>query len=176
MVVADLFVEQSQRWELIARGHIDKVWTAAHHFVDLVVDHIADKSTAGSLKQEIFQPEMEELRSRMREKTTELLLPYQAGHPITYNHDFTETFQKVRLGRNRKDPGEVLREFFGVRDLKSHYLDGHYDLSRLAASLAVLNEPAMTRPAAVEAMNCLDAYYKVGTTSPEWPADAVTNF
>ena len=43
--------------------------------------------------------------------------------------------------------------------------EGQYDLSRLAASLAVRNTLAMTRPATVEAMDCLDAYYKVGTTT-----------
>jgi hypothetical protein len=59
----------------------------------------------------------------------------------------------------------VLREFFEVRDLESHYLDGQYDLSQLAISLAVRNALAMTRPATVEATDCLDAYYKVGTTS-----------
>ncbi len=174
MVVADLFVEQSQPWESIARNHIDKVWIAAHRFVDLVVDHIADKSTAGSLKREIFQPAMKELRSRMRAKTTELLL-HQASHPITYNHDFTEALQKARLGRNRKDPEDVLRKFFGVRDLTSQYLNGQYDLSRLAASLVVRDEPAMTRPAVGEAMDCLDAYYKVGTADLESPVNAVTN-
>jgi hypothetical protein len=56
----------------------------------------------------------------------------------------------------------VLREFFGVRDLKSTYLDGRYDLSRLAESLAESHKPDMDRSAALEAMDCLDAYYKVG--------------
>ena len=78
--------------------------------MELVVDHIADKSTARSLKQEIFQPAMKELRSQMQAKTTELLLPHQASHPITYNYNFTETLQKVRLERNLKDLEEVLRE------------------------------------------------------------------
>ncbi len=41
--------------------------------------------------------------------------------------------RKSLFGRSRKDVEEVLlREFFGVRDLKSYYLDGQYDLSRLA--------------------------------------------
>ena len=101
----------------------------------------------------------------MRAKTTELLFPHQAGHPITYNHDFTQTLQRVRLERNRKNPEEVLRNFFGVSDLtKSQHLGGYYDLLQLAESLAVRSEPAMSNPAAVEAMDCLDAYYKVGTT------------
>jgi len=164
MVVADLFVEQSQPWESIARKHIDKVWRAVSDFVDIVLVHIADSSSARSLKQEIFQPAMKELLSQMRAKTTELLLPHQTGHPITYNHYFTETLQKVRLGRSRKHPEEVLRNFFGVSDLGPSYLDGHHDLSRLAESLAWNNEPDMNRFAAMEAMDCLDAYYKVGSS------------
>ncbi|RYP17711.1 hypothetical protein DL765_004389 [Monosporascus sp. GIB2] len=114
MVVADLFVEQSQLWESIAREHVDKVWRAARDFVDLVVAHIADSSAAGSLKQEIFQPAMKELLSQMRAKTTELPLPHQTGHPITYNPCFTETLQKVHIERNGKHPEEILRNFFGV--------------------------------------------------------------
>ncbi len=47
MVVAYLFVEQSQPWESIARRHIDKVWRAVSDFVDLVVVHIADSSWQG---------------------------------------------------------------------------------------------------------------------------------
>ncbi len=76
MVAADLFFELSQPWESIARKHIDKVWRAASDFVDLVVAYIADSSTAGSLKQDTFQPAMKELLSEMRAKTTELLLPH----------------------------------------------------------------------------------------------------
>ena len=57
----------------------------------------------------------------------------------------------------------MLRNSFGVRDLKTTDLSANYELSRLAASLAAINESAMARPAAMEAMDCLDAYYyKVG--------------
>ncbi|RYP32724.1 hypothetical protein DL767_005058 [Monosporascus sp. MG133] len=164
MVVADLFFEQSQPWEPIAREHIDKVWTAARDFVDLVVDRIADSSTAESLKQEIFQPAMKELLSQMRAKTTELLLPHQTGHPITYNHCFTETLQKVRLERKPKlkRPDELLRKFFGVQNLSArNYVEGYYNLSQLADSFVGIAEPGTDHFSAIEAVDCLEAYYKV---------------
>lgn len=91
MIVADLFRDQSQGWESFARKHIDKLWGAARDFVDLIVVHLADASAASSLCKEVFEPAMEGLLIKMRAKTTELLAPHQAAHPITYNHDFTKT-------------------------------------------------------------------------------------
>lgn len=40
-------------------------------------------------------------------------------------------------------------------------LDGYYNLSQLAESLASTNEPDMDRFAALEALDCLNAYYEV---------------
>ncbi|RYO91894.1 hypothetical protein DL764_008220 [Monosporascus ibericus] len=130
MVVGDLFFEQSQLWESIAREHIDKVWTAARDF--------------------------------MRLKTTELLVPHQTGHPITYNHYFTETLQKVRLERKGKRPEEILRKFSGVGALTSqHQLSGYHNLSQLADSLGRSTEPDTDRFCTIDAVDCLEAYYKV---------------
>ncbi len=91
MIVADLFLEQSRPWEAIARRHAEKTWDAASHFANLVVVHIANESTAKSLQHEVFEPAMKDILKQMSDKTSELLNPYQSGHPITYNHYFTET-------------------------------------------------------------------------------------
>jgi GTPase SAR1 family protein len=162
MIVADLFAEQCRPWEAIARAHVDKVWNAASHFVKLVVAHTADTSTAKALQHQVFDPAMKTILHEMREKTTELLSPHQDGHPITYNHYFTETLQKVRHERGQKDRERIICDFFGVGSLRSYVLDGEYDLKRLSDSLAGSGgERDMERFAANEAMDCLNAYYKV---------------
>ena len=46
MIVADLFLEQSDPWEPIARSHIEKVWLAARDFLRLIAHNIADAATA----------------------------------------------------------------------------------------------------------------------------------
>jgi hypothetical protein len=162
MIVADLFAEQCRPWEAIARAHVDKVWKAASHFVELVVAHKADTSTAKALQHQVFDPAMKTILNEMREKTTELLTPHQDGHPITYNHYFTETLQKVRHERGQRDRERIIREFFGTSSLGSYRLDGDYDLKRLSDSLAGSGgERDMERFAANEAMDCLNAYYKV---------------
>ncbi len=107
---------------------------------------------------------MKDILKEMSDKTSELLNPHQNGHPITYNHYFTETLQKVRRERSKEERKGVLRRFFQVDSLQSCYLsdDKLYNLENLADLLAETGEPDMKRFAASEAMDCLDAYYKVG--------------
>ncbi|KAL8410370.1 hypothetical protein RB596_000180 [Gaeumannomyces avenae] len=161
MIVAELFLEQCRPWEAIARRHVENVWGAASRFVKLVVVHTADESTANSLQHEVFEPAMNEVLKAMRDKTTKLLNPHQQGHPITYNHYFTETLQKVRREREKNEQERILCRFFGVDSLESCFLHGDYDLGHLADSLAESGKPDMARFAASEALDCLNAYYKV---------------
>ncbi|KAK4233415.1 hypothetical protein C8A03DRAFT_19520, partial [Achaetomium macrosporum] len=161
MVVADLFLEQCRPWEAIARRHVENVWDAAFRFVKLVVAHVADESTAKALQYEVFEPAMNGVLQTMRDKTKELLTPHQHSHPITYNHYLTETLQKVRRERGQNERERILCRFFGVDSLQSWHSDDEYDLRRLADSLAESGEPDMGRYAASEALDCLNAYYKV---------------
>ncbi|KAK4095885.1 hypothetical protein N658DRAFT_519494 [Parathielavia hyrcaniae] len=151
MIVAELFLEQCRPWgAIIARRHVDNVWDAASRF-----------STAKALQYEVVESAMNGVLQEMHDKTTELLTPHQHGHPITYNHYFTETLQKVCRERGKNERERILRRFFDVDSLKTWLLDGHYDLGRLADSLAESGEPDMGRFAASEALDCLNAYYKV---------------
>ncbi|KXX73142.1 Interferon-induced GTP-binding protein Mx [Madurella mycetomatis] len=162
MIVADLFLEQSQPWEGIVRRHVERVWRAASRFLNLVITHTADTSTAKALHLEVFEPAMKIILEEMRDKTTELLKPHQNGHPITYNHYFTETLQSIRRERRRKEPERILCRFFGLSSLESRVnLGNYYNLQHLANSLAESTEPDLKRFAASEALDCLDAYYKV---------------
>ncbi|KAH6857010.1 P-loop containing nucleoside triphosphate hydrolase protein [Chaetomium sp. MPI-CAGE-AT-0009] len=162
MIVIELFREQSRPWEDIARRHVEKVWEAASNFVKLVVAHTADASTAKALQHEVFGPAMTDILKEVRNKTTELLKPLRDGHPVTYNHYFAETLQNMRESRIRKNQEKILLQFLEVSSIESNnYLDGRYDLKSLADALIASHEPNMKRFAAGEAMDCLNAYYKV---------------
>ncbi|KAK0620856.1 P-loop containing nucleoside triphosphate hydrolase protein [Immersiella caudata] len=161
MVVADLFLEQSKPWDSIAEKHVKQVWSAMNTFLRLVAGHIADFSTSKALEREIFEPAMNDLLKQLRDKTAEFLGPHRAGHPITYNHYFTETLQNARRERLTKTTTAAVRKFFGSDDLSSSRLSGSYNLQTLVSSLVASNEPNMDRYAAQEALDCLDAYYKV---------------
>ncbi|KAK4446965.1 interferon-induced GTP-binding protein Mx [Podospora aff. communis PSN243] len=162
MVVSDLFLEQCKPWQAIAEKHVTKVWSAANHFLTLVAEHIADPSTSRELGQEIFEPTMKQLLEQLRNKTTEFLKPHSAGHPITYNHYFTETLQKVRRERLTKSTTQAVKEFFGSPDMdRADLTSSYYNLHALVSSLIATNEPDMDQFAAQEALDCLNAYYKV---------------
>jgi GTPase SAR1 family protein len=162
MIVADLFLEQSTPWEAIARSHIDNVWNAAKGFLSLAVIYVADAATSKALFQKIFEPALTKLKKTLNEKTTELLVPHQKSHPITYNRYFSETLQKVRNERNKKEYTKILTGFFGVSSIEeSIYTNQRKDLRQLLTLLLERTEPDMTRFACSEALDCMQAYYKV---------------
>ena len=167
MIVAELFREQSQPWEEIARRHVEKVWDATCKFLALVIAYLADSSTSTILQRVVFEPAMRTVLGQLRDKTSELLKPHQSGHPITYNHYFTETLQAVRRERlgMRMDPTYLIKEIFHIDEdstlENNHRLNSYYNLKDFADRLKDHYEPDMDRFAAKEAHDCLDAYYKV---------------
>jgi hypothetical protein len=84
MIVRDLFLEQCSPWEGLTTRHTTTVWEAAREFLRLAVGYVADEATAKALLEEIIVPALEDLRQTLQQKTKELLLPHQRGHPITY--------------------------------------------------------------------------------------------
>ncbi|OJJ52215.1 hypothetical protein ASPSYDRAFT_95750 [Aspergillus sydowii CBS 593.65] len=89
-------------------------------------------------------------------------MPHQKGHPITYNHYFTETLQKIRSGRRESELSTALQQSFGVKDLKKPYLSDHsINLDELLKAILQQSEPNMVRFASIEALDCMLAYYKV---------------
>lgn len=163
MIVSDLFLEQSAPWEAIARSHVDKVWKAAKEFLGHAAAYVADATTSKALFQKIFEPALNQLLGTLDEKTTELLTPHQRSHPITYNHYFTETLQKLRNERNQDEYSKIVKRFFGVSSLETpHYCGRNHDLCQLVADLVQCTEPDMNRFACSEALDCMEAYYKVG--------------
>lgn len=161
MIVADLFLEQSSPWEAITRKHIEEVWRAAKEFLSLALTYVADAATSKALLQNVFEPSLNQLLGVLEDKTKELLRPHQSGHPITYNHYFTENLQKVRNEWSRDEYIRIIQDFFGVSSLDSVNLGGYMDLHPLVTALSQRREPDMNRLACSEALDCMEAYYKV---------------
>jgi len=162
MIVADLFLKQSTPWEAITRSHIDKVWKASKEFLSLAATYVADAATSKALFQKIFEPALNQLLETLNIKTSDLLIPHQKSHPITYNHYFTETLQKVRSERSKNDYSRILKEFFGISSLElPTYISQSKDLRPLVTALVQRTEPDMNRFACSEALDCMEAYYKV---------------
>lgn len=162
MIVRDLFLEQCLPWEQLTRSYTDSIWGATREFLILVVKFVTDEATSAALIKEIIIPACDSIKQEIDNKTRELLMPHQTGHPITYNHYFTETLQKIRAERQEGELAKTLKQFFGVDNLREPYCTEHsINLDQLLKSLLHQTEPDMVRFASIEALDCMLAYYKV---------------
>ena len=161
MVVKDLFSEQCVPWADIANQHIQSVWEAAKDFLELVITDVADETTAKAVLRNIFNPALDDIWSQLKDKTEDLLSWHQTGHPITYNHYFSETLQNIRSKRRREGYAKAVRGHFGRGSSGGFGIDSNVDIEALVDKLVSENEPDMDRFAASEALDCMKAYYKV---------------
>ncbi|KAH7072271.1 P-loop containing nucleoside triphosphate hydrolase protein [Paraphoma chrysanthemicola] len=165
LIISDLFLEQSGPWPTLASHHMEQVARAATRFLQQLVSHIADASTSGALFQTLVEPALESIIQEAKRKTTDLLRPHQQGHPITYNHYFTETVQQVKRDRNRAELTRIIQDVFKVTSLdpfpSSPFQQMMIDYRPLLEALMEHNNPDMNRYACSEALDCMQAYYKV---------------
>ncbi|OKL64369.1 hypothetical protein UA08_01080 [Talaromyces atroroseus] len=161
MIISELFMEQCMLWESITSSHISQVADAVKQFIGSTIAHIADNATSTVLMREIFEPKLDDLRQAAQEKILELLVPHTHGHPITYNHYFTENLQKIRNERREKEIMQSIRAFFNASDLETVAREVEsVDLRGLSRRIVQSTEPDMGQFASAEALDCMLAYYK----------------
>ena len=169
LIVGDLFYEQSKPWEKMTRGHLHVTWTIVKGFLELALAYLTDENTAGNLFKEVIDPILNQKWQIINDKLQELLAQNQKGHPITYNHYFTETIQKVRQERTEKEVMSRLQSVLGTHaerpiqqtDTLTNLGVGHFRVSTLLSALAPKTEANMDRFACQEILVCMEAYYKV---------------
>ncbi|KUL83663.1 hypothetical protein ZTR_11066 [Talaromyces verruculosus] len=161
MIISELFMEQCTLWEGITNNHIIQVADAVKQFIGSTIAHIADNATSTVLMREILEPKLDDLRQAAQDKILELLLPHTDGHPITYNHYFTENLQKIRNERREKEIMRSIQAFFNASDMETVAREVEsVDLRGLSRRIIQSTEPDMGRFASAEALDCMLAYYK----------------
>ena len=162
MIVRDLFLEQCSPWEELTYNHVRAVWKAVKEFLRLAVSHVADEATSTALFDRIVAPALDDQQEVLDWKTSELLMPHQRGHPITYNHFFTKTLQEIRAERRKGEMRGILEHHFGVDNLEQPCSIGSStNLRGLLDSLLRSTEPDMAQFASAESTDCMLSYYKV---------------
>ncbi|KAF7558900.1 hypothetical protein G7046_g5252 [Stylonectria norvegica] len=161
MIVETLFREQALPWETIIQTHVQKAWESAEKFLKHVILHVTDEFTYDAILEVIVTPKLDAVLEALKKRAKTLLSPHEVGHPITYNHYFTETLQRIRQERQKTHISAALRSFFGVPELRPHSSTRSFDLAILAEKILKQSEPDMSLFAASEALDCLEAYYKV---------------
>ena len=166
MIVGEMFHQQCQPWEGKARGHIKNVCDAVEMFLEQALSYLADENTSSNLLRDVIGPLLSERAKEINVKLDEILAPFTRGHPITYNHYFTETIQDIRKKRQEEDIKERLRKlspnsFDPSKGSVGDDVELNVKVSDLVSALSSHNEADMDKYAASEILLCMEAYYKV---------------
>ncbi|KAK4941259.1 hypothetical protein LTR10_018795 [Elasticomyces elasticus] len=166
-IIGDLFFEQARPWLHIVNEATAKLIDATWRTVELVLDKAADSVTKEGIMRYTIRPNMEPICARLHVKAEEVLMPHRKGHPLTFNHYFTENLQKKRQAENRKFVFEKIRAFLNVDLTSSNTWVSHhsFDAKLLCDTLIPGTEQDMDKFAAMEATNAMEAYYKVALKS-----------
>jgi hypothetical protein len=139
------------------------VWEATQEFLDLAISHLTDEDTADLLLLEIIGPQMDEIFAALEMKLHELILSYQKGHLITYNHYFTETIQNMHHRRMEDEMTTRLSKFLSVEDITT-FKELHTWKSKatgLVTALSKCNEADMNRYASSVLLDSMLSFCKV---------------
>ncbi|KAH7028256.1 dynamin family protein [Macrophomina phaseolina] len=161
LIVGDLFFQQSKPWKQLADRFCSRILDAIRTFLELVLERTADESTSEGLLREVVDPAVEKCTVFLQNKIREILRPHQRGHPITYNHYFLETVQKARKEHSRKEQAKKINAFFRHKGSDSECIYREFTTGDLLQALSPQMEVDMDRFACSEAMQCMNAYYKV---------------
>ncbi|ERF76872.1 hypothetical protein EPUS_02583 [Endocarpon pusillum Z07020] len=163
LLIGDLFYEQSKPWTELVEQYTGTILNATRTALNAILDHTSDETTGQGLLRYIINPKMDALQHDLEAKVDSILEPHKRGHPITYNHYFTDNIQKAKAQHRKDSLIEQLGSFFGVdfERGKIKVKEHSFDVKSLLDHLAQGPETDMDRYACSEAIDCMQAYYKV---------------
>jgi Dynamin central region/Dynamin family len=160
LAIGQLFREQSCKWDNIARDHVEEVFASCKKFAYNTVCHAAPSEVAAKLVSHIVDPAL--VGSRKNAITElEQILEDTRDHPITYNHYFIDTLQNAQQSRLQEKFDEIAescQSLYSDPSLPTHRL---ITPSKLKEESAKLFQRDMKKYAAEQALDAMQAYYKV---------------
>lgn len=106
LLVGDLFIRQSTNWKPFALDFVEDVWNTVKQFLDDVLVHVADENVGEALLEEIIDPEMDRILTKLKDKVAELHSPYARGSPKTLNPRFVRELESRRSQQAEKPPDQ----------------------------------------------------------------------
>lgn len=159
LLVGEVFREYSEPWEGIARSHIRSVWESTNFFIEQVLQHLTDAEVCGALFYELLEPIMDGKLDLAYSKLGEVTAVYK-DHPATLNHYFQENVVALQKARRNPSIEEKLRGIFSERS-KIY----EQDIPLLMSAVQFEETSDMTRKAAEEIFDNMNAFYKVRASS-----------
>jgi hypothetical protein len=162
MLISNLFWEQSEPWEKIARDHINLIFEACQRFLHCLLPTLADQKVSDA----IFACWLDEaMDKRLASAKIELenLLNDRRRHCITYNHYFTKTIHKIREDRRLHSIKEAYNSS-PIQPSHSYHSNTSFDSKAFFDKISSSYSPDnMVEYSCLEALDFMMAYYKVYT-------------
>lgn len=169
MLISHLFWDQSGPWEGLARRHIKLVAAACQEFLLSVLSHVSAADVKTKLLNLTALPALKCAREAAL-KELDIIIEDKKRHPITYNHYFTDTLQKIQNDRYNKKMTKLTTEAtvtgykvgLSSMGMKNEYTEQKYlDPRVMQKGLEATIEQNMDKVSAMQALDAHNAYYKV---------------
>jgi GTPase SAR1 family protein len=98
-VIGEVFRQQAQPWEAIARQHLSDVYDAVNAYLHESLSSMMDQDTFYALMQEHVEPELQQRWQGLSEKLDELLIPFQKQEPTSYDPSLAQDLAQIRMKR-----------------------------------------------------------------------------
>ncbi|KAI0010110.1 interferon-induced GTP-binding protein Mx [Xylariaceae sp. FL0662B] len=166
-LIADLFWEQSEPWEKLAKDHIEQVCRICEKFLANMLEQKVPRDVKARIWSSMVVDALKERRLAAFNEL-EKLLQDNRDFPINYNHYYTENLQKrsnERLRARLQDNMScgVNRSTQERCSRGDHYSRADMDASidKIVAACNLTTTPDMETFSCEEALDCLLAIYKV---------------
>ena len=155
LVVGDLFREQSKKWAMMTEACVATMLDASSAAIKAALGASAVADIADMVFRLHIKPAMEQLELDMKRNALMLNNPQAEGHPITYNHYLTENVQKARRDKVLKLTETLTASFLSGSNYPTAVIK-----ETINSALSAIS-PDMEKVAASDAIDYMEAYYKV---------------
>ncbi|PSK54726.1 Interferon-induced GTP-binding protein Mx2 [Elsinoe australis] len=159
-IIGQLFREQSINWASLATDHVGKVATLCDSFVQKLLRSITTPDVFTKIYTNIVEPELKARSDRAHDELSKIIKD-KNGDPITYNHYYTSTIQKMRAQKlERKFKDFMEKKGSTTTDLCGDRQTSFNTASLVQAMSDTVVEEDMVKFSAEDALICHLAYYK----------------
>lgn len=162
--VTALFREQCSPWVDLIHDSANEIFESVKSSIMLALKASCDTSTRDGVLSCIVNPALSNIRIEFDAAVEKVLSPHIDGHPSTCNHYLSDNLQNVRHDQHRPQLAGKLSTYFGQDPLKPNPMTGMTQVNLLNLLNHLVkdeNEADMTIFACQEALQTMEAYYKV---------------
>jgi hypothetical protein len=158
-VISQLFWEQSEGWKALAKDHIDRVAESCQIFVHQALDEVASSDVKANLVSLTIGHSLHNAHKNALDELDKIDED-KKRHPITYNHYFTLTMQKMQRKKYKSQLKTAADEAAVMRS-EGGYTRRFVDPNKLQTCMDRHLELDMDKFSADHALDMQAAFYKV---------------